>query len=102
MAHYGDALTQKEAPVQEFAPDFDAAATINRVEFSQPADPLNDYYTAAQMREESGLFVTPARSPSPELYAPLVRDGKLQPNLSLVRSSGVPVSPTCILAEGCF
>lgn len=84
MTQYGETRAQRQAPAQEAAPpateqDVPAptgAVVINKIELARPADPLGQYYTEAQMRGGSGLFVTPARSPSPDPLMPNIPDGK--------------------------
>lgn len=78
-AQNGETPAQGEAPAQETAQNFDApreAVAINRIELALSPDPLGEYYTAAQMGEEPGLFVTPARSFSPGPCGPVVSDGE--------------------------
>lgn len=78
--HGGDAPSRREAPAQEFAQE--ANAPREGIELARPADTLAEYYTEAQMREGSGLFVTPARSPSPGPFDTDIPDGKFQPSFS--------------------
>lgn len=96
-------LAQGEAPAQVTAQNFDApreAVAINRIELARPADPLGEYYTAAQMREEPGLFVTPARSVSSGPRGLVVSDSESPAQFPLSSLLTAPLVRICAQSRG--